>query len=210
MGQLLEALQQPVIGPITWAELWGDVTGLLCVWLVARQHLWNWPIGILNNAFFFILFWWSKLYGDAVLQLAFAAIGFYGWWNWVWGKGVVAGALPVRRTTALEWLVLAGTTCLTTVIVTWWLAHHTDSPVPLWDSSVLTLSLAATYGQAKKLLESWWLWILVDVLSIPLYVVRGLYPTAVLYALFLALCIVGLRAWQRELPRPPVTEGEGA
>jgi nicotinamide mononucleotide transporter len=85
---------------------------------------------------------------------------------------------------------------------TWWLARQTDSPVPLWDGSVLTLSLAATYGQARKLLESWWIWILVDVLSIPLYVVRGLYPTAVLYALFLALCIVGLRAWRRELQPP--------
>jgi nicotinamide mononucleotide transporter len=71
--------------------------------------------------------------------------------------------------------------------------------VPAWDASVLTLSLAATYGQARKLLESWWIWIAVDVLSIPLYLVRGLYPTAALYAVFLALCVVGLRSWMREL-----------
>jgi nicotinamide mononucleotide transporter len=71
--------------------------------------------------------------------------------------------------------------------------------VPLWDAAVLCLSLAATYGQARKLLESWWTWIAVDVLSVPLYVVRGLYPTAALYAVFLALCVCGLRAWSREL-----------
>jgi nicotinamide riboside transporter PnuC len=57
---LLSALQRPVLGPVSWAELLGDATGILCVWLVARQHLWNWPIGILNNAFFFLLFWWSS------------------------------------------------------------------------------------------------------------------------------------------------------
>lgn len=208
MESLLDALQQPALGPITWAELWGDLTGLLCVWLVARQHLWNWPIGLLNNAFFFILFWWSKLYGDAVLQVVFAVIGVYGWWSWMRGAGTVAGALPVRRTRAKEWMVLGGATLLATVGAAWWLSRQTDSPVPLWDGSVLTLSLAATYGQAKKLLESWWLWILVDVLSIPLYVVRGLYPTAILYALFLALCVVGLRAWRRELLEPlPVPGG---
>jgi nicotinamide mononucleotide transporter len=207
MEPLLEALRQPALGPITWAELWGDSTGLLCVWLVARQHLWNWPIGLLNNAFFFILFWWSKLYGDAVLQLVFAMIGVYGWWNWVRGEGAVAGTLPVRRTTTKEWLALGSATLLTTVGVAWWLARQTDSPVPVWDGSVLTLSLAATYGQAKKLVESWWLWILVDVLSIPLYVVRGLYATAILYAVFLALCIVGLRTWRRELLHPPPVPG---
>jgi nicotinamide mononucleotide transporter len=205
---VLTALKAPALGSITWAELWGDASGLLCVWLVARQHLWNWPIGLVNNAFFFIVFWSSKLYGDAVLQLVFAAIGCYGWWCWVRSRGVVAGTLPVRRTTPREWVSLSVSTFLATGVAAWWLSRHTDSPVPLWDASVLTLSLAATYGQARKLVESWWLWIAVDLLSIPLYLVRGLYPTALLYALFLALCFVGLRAWRRELfaARSPALE----
>jgi nicotinamide mononucleotide transporter len=105
----------------------------------------------------------------------------------------------VRRTTAGEWKALLPATAAATVGVALWLSRRTDSPVPAWDASVLTLSLAATYGQARKLLESWWIWIAVDVLSIPLYLVRGLYPTAALYAVFLALCVVGLRSWMREL-----------
>ncbi len=184
---------------MTWAELVGDATGALCVWLVARRHILNWPVGLLNNLFFFLIFWRSKLYGDAALQAVFAALAIYGWREWARGRGRKGGELPVRRTTAREWWALALATALGTAGAALWLSRRTDSPVPAWDASVLALSLAATYGQAKKLLESWWIWIAVDVLSIPLYAVRGLYPTAALYALFLALCIVGLRAWMREL-----------
>jgi len=198
MGEILGALQQPVLGPMTWAELIGDATGVWCVWLVARKHILNWPIGLLNNAFWFLSFWWSKLYGDATLQLIFAALAIYGWWEWA-RKDELKLELPVRRTTALEWTVLAPATAAATVLVWAFLSRKTDSPVPVWDASVVSLSLAATYGQAKKLVESWWIWIAVDVLSVPLYVVRGLYPTSAVYAVFLALCVVGLRAWNREL-----------
>ncbi len=208
MQQLLSALQQPILGPISWAEIIGDATGATCVWLVARQNIWNWFIGILNNVFFFLIFWWTKLYGDAVLQIVFAALAVYGWIVWARGGERREAKLPVRRTTLGEWKGLGLVTAGATLLASLWLARATDSPYPLWDSSVLTLSLAATYGQAKKLLESWWLWIGVDVLSIPLYIARGLYPTAALYAVFLGLCILGLRTWQRELG--PSTPPEAA
>ncbi|HEY3449196.1 MAG TPA: nicotinamide riboside transporter PnuC [Myxococcales bacterium] len=198
MDEILEALQQPVLGTMNWSELLGDVTGLACVWLVARKHILNWPIGLLNNAFWFLTFWWSKLYGDATLQLVFAALGVYGWLEWA-RRDARENELPIRRTTRLEWAALLPVTAAATVLIWALLSRKTDSPVPVWDASVVSLSLAATYGQAKKLLESWWLWIAVDVLSIPLYVVRGLVPTAAVYALFLAMCIVGLRAWAGEL-----------
>jgi nicotinamide mononucleotide transporter len=196
VGAILTALQRPALGPVSWAELFGDATGIACVWLTARKRISNWPVGLLNNAFFFLLFWWAKLYGDATLQAIFAALGIYGWWAWARGSGRSA---PVRHGRAREWAVLVPVTAVATVFAAGWLARHTDSPVPRWDATVLCLSLAATYAQARKVLESWWLWIAVDLLSVPLYAVRGLYPTAALYAVFLGLCVVGLRAWAREL-----------
>lgn len=217
MDEVLNLLQQPLFGSVTWAELIGDVTGVACVWLVARQHILNWPVGLANNAFFFLLFWWSKLYGDAVLQIVFAILAVYGWWQWATGDPERRREdLPVRRTTRREWVGLAAATLAGSLAGAYWLAHMTDSPVPTWDATVFAMSLAATYGQAKKLLESWWIWIAVDMLSVPLYVVRRLYPTAALYVAFFCLCIVGLRAWRRDLAATTttagvtVTEGEAA
>jgi nicotinamide mononucleotide transporter len=184
--------------PVSWAELLGDVSGAACVALVARGHILNWPIGLVNNVFWAWLFFRAKLYSDSALQGIFFALGVYGWIRWA--RGDRAGdALPVRRTRPREWTALAATTLLATIALASWLAARTDSPAPLADASVLTLSLAATWGQAEKAIESWWIWIVVDVISVPLYLSRGLYPTAALYVVFGALCVVGLRRWRREL-----------
>jgi nicotinamide mononucleotide transporter len=184
--------------PVTWIELIGDLTGLACVYLVARANIWNWPVGIANTVLFFFVFVRARLYGDALLQVVFTALGIYGWWTWA-RPGERGGELPVRRATPAETLAGAALSLAGTGVAALILAHNTDSPVPLWDASVLVLSLVATYAQAVKVVESWWLWIAVDVISVPLYVARALYPTALLYALFLALCILGLREWLRLL-----------
>jgi nicotinamide mononucleotide transporter len=179
------------------AELLGALSGLCCVALLTRQKIASWPLGIVNNALFCGLFWQARLYADATLQVVFLALAGYGWWQWSAPRG--GDALRVRRTTTREWSVLLVLALGATAAAAYGLSGHTDSPAPLWDASVLTLSLAATYGQTKKLLESWWVWIAVDLLSIPLYAWRGLYPTALLYVLYLLLCVSGLRRWQREL-----------
>jgi len=172
----------------------GAAAGLACVWLVARANIWNWPVSILNTTLYFVVFLRASLYADASLQVVFTALGLYGWWSWRFG-GALGGELAIRRATRVEALVAALASLAGTALSALVLAGATDSPVPIWDSSVLVLSLAATWAQARKILESWWVWILVDVISVPLYVARDLYPTALLYTLFLALCVVGLRHW---------------
>lgn len=183
--------------PVSWAEVLGDLTGAACVALVARQHVWNWPLGLLNNVFWALLFWRAKLYSDSSLQGMFFVLGCYGWWRW--RTGTAGTVLAVRRMRTLEWKVLTGLVVVATAALAAWLAHATDSPAPLADATVLTLSLAATWGQAEKRIESWWIWIAVDVISVPLYVSRSLYPTAGLYVMFGVLCVLGLRSWSREL-----------
>ena len=176
-------------------EVVGFVSGALCVWLVAIQNVWNWPIGIANNVTFLILFWTSGLYADSALQLVYLGLGVYGWWAWLRG-GDAHTALAVTRTTGTQWVVLGVLGVLGTAGLTVLLDTVTDSTVPVPDALTTVLSLLATWGQARKKLESWWLWIAADVIYVPLYAYKDLWLTAVLYVGFLALCGYGLRSWQ--------------
>ncbi len=180
-----------------WVEIFGFVTGVLNVWLLARQKIWNWPIGIANNLAYLLLFATSGLYGDAGLQIVYITLGVYGWRIWL--RPGAGPRLAVSRTTARVWMYLGLVTLLSVVVLRWFLTRFTDSTVPGWDGLTTALSLAATYGQCRKLLESWWIWILADLVYIPLYVYKGLWLTSLLYFVFLLLCIFGLREWMGEV-----------
>ncbi|MGW1545950.1 nicotinamide riboside transporter PnuC [Streptomyces sp. NPDC002346] len=203
LADILDPLQQPLVTvldtPVSWTEVLGFGSGALCVWLVARQHLANWPIGIANNLFFILLFTQSGLYADAGLQIVFITLAVYGWWTWTHGGGPGSSALAVRSTTRTEWAWLCAAGVAGTLALTVLLDRATDSTVPFWDALTTTLSLAATYGQCRKLVESWWLWIAADVVYIPLYAYKELYLTSLLYVGFLTLCLVGLRNWKLDL-----------
>jgi nicotinamide mononucleotide transporter len=183
---------------VSLTEFLGFLTGVVNVWLLARQILWNWPVGIANNLLYFAVFLHSGLYGDAGLQLIYAALGVYGWWHWS-HPAPGSSALIVTRTTRSTWIWLVPATAIATVALAFFLARFTDSTVPRRDALTTALSLAATYGQTKKLLESWWIWILADMIYIPLYIYKGLWLTSALYAIFMILCVVGLRAWRKAL-----------
>ncbi|MFI1886751.1 nicotinamide riboside transporter PnuC [Streptomyces jumonjinensis] len=208
LADVLGRLQQPLFTvlatPVSWTEVLGFGSGALCVWLVARQHIANWPIGIANNLLFIVLFAQAGLYADAGLQIVFIALAAYGWWTWTHGGGPGSAGPPVLRTSRTEWIGLAVAGAVGTAVITLLLARATDSTVPFWDALTTALSLTATYGQCRKRLESWWLWIAADVIYIPLYAHKGLYLTSLLYAGFLTLCVLGLRNWSRDLGPAPV------
>ena len=212
LGELVEPLQRPLVTvlgtPVSWTEVLGFGSGALCVWLVARQHIANWPVGIANNLFFVLLFTSSGLYADAGLQLVFITLACYGWWTWAHGGGP-GHDLPVARTSRVEWVWLGSAGLAGTLVLTLLLDRATDSTVPFWDALTTALSLMATYGQCRKRLESWWLWIAADVVYVPLYAYKDLYLTSLLYVGFLALCVLGLVGWRRALagpPTPPVAD----
>lgn len=184
--------------PVSALELVAFVTGLLSVWLTQRMHIANWPVGLVNVACFSVLFLEARLYADALLQVAFFLLGIYGWWSW--SRGRRAGAeLPATRATQRELVavLVLGVACtwgVRQVLLAW-----TDSPAPLPDATILVLSLLATWLQALRRIESWLLWITVDLVSIPLYHSRGLPLTALLFFIFLLLCIAGLVSWKARL-----------
>ncbi len=201
LSLLGELLWHPVAwmlgGPVTVVEVIGFVSGAICVWLVGKQNPWSWPVGLIQVVAYLFLFWQAGLYADAGLQAVYIALGLWGWWNWL--RGRPEGPLRVRRTRRVEWLALAGIGMVGTVLIAQVLMSFTSSTVPWPDATTTVLSLLATYGQGRKLVESWWLWIAADLIYIPLYAYKGLWLTALLYLGFLALCVIGLRRWSADL-----------
>lgn len=183
--------------PISNTEVLGFVTGGVCVWMTVRESVWNWPIGLANNVFFFVLFFWSRVYADMALQVVYFGLGVYGWLNWVRG-GVGQSTLLISRAVRWEWMalpvfVICGTAGVREVL----LAVH--GAAPFLDALTTVLSLAAQYLLCRKRIEHWCFWIAADLIYIPMYVSRSLHLTAVLYAVFLVMCLFGLRAWRQSL-----------
>ncbi|MBP3045144.1 nicotinamide riboside transporter PnuC [Arthrobacter jiangjiafuii] len=203
MDAVLDWMNSPAAtllgAPVSWIEVIGFVTGAACVYGVARQKAWNWPVGIVNNVAFMILFFGAGLYGETVLQAIFAAVSVYGWYNWVRGAKTIVGkgGLPIRDGSRMEMAGGLGAVVLATIGVAMILTHGTDSVVPWPDAFVLAASLLATYWQARKIFQHWYVWIVIDLVSIPLYFSRGLNLTAILYIGFTALCVYGLVGWRR-------------
>ena len=179
-------------------EILGFVTGALCVVLVVRCSIWNWPAGLANNGFYLVLFAEAGLYADAGLQIVYLALGVYGWWAWLHG-GPDRSTLVIQRTTRQQAAIFAGATLVGAIAMALLLNGLTDSTVPWADGLTTTLSLVAQWMLTRKLLENWWVWIVADVLYVGLYIYKDLYVTAVLYGVFLVLCVLGLRAWRRVL-----------
>ncbi len=179
-------------------ELLAFATGLASVWLALRMRIANWPVGLMSVACYAVLFFHAKLYADALLQSVFIWLGIAGWRAWAAASGTAA-AHAVTRASRTERIGIAAIAFLSTSVVALLLAHLTDSPAPLFDAAIFVLSLLAIWWQMQKKLESWWLWIAVDLISIPVYWSRNLPLSAILYGVFLALCVAGLRAWRSRM-----------
>jgi len=178
-----------------WQELLGFVTGALCVWLLIKQNIWNWPIGIANNIFYVIIFYKSGLFADCGLQFVLLAIGIYGWWNWLHG-GTNHSELKVNTASAAGlagYLAISGAA----TAVLYWVLRYTPSTVPFGDGLITALSLTAQYMMSRKVLQNWWFWIVSNLLGIGMYIYKHLYLTSVLYAIFTAMCVVALIEWKK-------------
>ena len=179
-----------------WQELLGFLTGTVCVWLLIKENIWNWPIGIANNIFYIFIFFKSGLYADMGLQLAYIAIALYGWWNWLHG-GKNRSELRVSRASSLGLLGYSAIAAVSTAVLYWLLRRFTPSTVPLADGLTTALFLTAQYMMSRKVVENWWFWIAGDALAIGLYMYKHLYFTTALYVIFLGLCIAGLLEWRK-------------
>ena len=173
--------------------------GVLNVLLVVRRSVWNYPFGLVMVALYFFVFFEARLYSDALLQIFFFVVQLYGWVNWVRAR-TAAGEVPVGWMTARARLLWGAGTIVASLIWGLGMARYTNAAAPIIDAFIAGTSISAQILMARRMIENWVLWILVDVVAVGLYFSRNLYPTSALYLLFLLLSIAGLLGWRRALP----------
>jgi nicotinamide mononucleotide transporter len=170
--------------------------GIANIVLIIRRSVWNYPFGIVMVTLYAVIFFEAKLYSDSGLQIFFLFVQLYGLWAWKQNQAQ-AGEIGVEKLGKQQFTIVLLSSLAITAVWGFVMASHTDTSYPYWDASVAMLSVIAQLLLTWRYLENWYWWIVVDVISIPLYIVKELYLTAGLYVLFLALAITGLLQWRK-------------
>ncbi|RNI32994.1 nicotinamide riboside transporter PnuC [Rufibacter immobilis] len=195
------------LSPSQWdlalvTEVVGVVTGLLCVWLAARQNIWTFPIALISVLLYIVIFYKARLYADMGLQVMFAVLNFYGWYMWL-HKDKQRVERPVSRMTSRQWGWLLLFVPVFTLGLGSYLHHNTDADLAYWDASTTAVSLGAQWLMSRKKLENWLIWLVVDAVYVPIYIYKELYPTAGLYLLYLGLAWWGYLDWKKSMTASP-------
>jgi nicotinamide mononucleotide transporter len=183
-------------------EIIGVVFGLLSVYFSVKQNIWTWPTGIVSVSAFGFLFFSIKLYADMCLQLFFLWSCIQGWYFWLKG-GENRTELKISLLTHKQQIQIVFAVAVCVGLIGYLFSRFTDAALPYLDSTASGMSVVAQLLMMRKKLQHWYLWIVVDVLSIGIYIYKDILLTAGLYLVFLLLCIKGLREWRREFSRIP-------
>jgi nicotinamide mononucleotide transporter len=195
---------------ISYLEFFGTVAGFVAVWLASRANIWSWPLGLINVTLFFFLFYQVQLYPDMFLQVFFFITNLMGWWRWTHPKPfeedrkkeLKVSYMPVRNLVVFSLLGLAGTFVSGTMasrIHDWFPSiFPLPSAFPYADSFVLIMSIVATFLMIQKKIESWVIWIVVDVVATIMYFMKGIKFVGIEYLIFCFIASYGLWNWIRE------------
>jgi nicotinamide mononucleotide transporter len=172
--------------------------GLLNVGLLVLRSVWNYPFGLAMVTLYFFVFRGQHLYSDMLLQIFFFVVQLYGWWSWVRAKHD-AGEVQVELMSTGARATCIAVTAAVSLALGWVMATYTPAASPYIDASIAGMSISGQLLLAWRKLENWVLWILADIVGVGLYLSKDLKPTAVLYAIFLVLSVIGLIDWRRKL-----------
>jgi nicotinamide mononucleotide transporter len=190
-------------GPWTMSpvEIVAALLGLANIVLIVRRSVWNFVFGLLMVTLYFFIFFDARLYSDALLQIFFFVVQIYGWWHWARVEAD-AGEVVVERLTPHQRLGWSVATLLCVLALGSVMHNLTNASYPFWDATITGLSVVAQLLMSRRYLENWILWIMVDLLAVGLYAVKGLGPTTILYLVFLVLAVLGWFRWMRALRMP--------
>lgn len=180
-------------------ELLSFLLSVATVWFNIRQSHWGWLFAIISSATYGLVFFGSRLYGDMGLQLVFISVSIYGWYQWLHGDDSHE-RLPVTELGKRGRYIAAAAWLGGFAVLAWFLKSYTDTDVPNSDGFLTAGSLVGQLLLSRKKIENWHVWIIVDVLYVALYLHKHLVLTAILYAVFVGMAVMGLRAWRGDVP----------
>ncbi len=180
-------------------EIIGTLSGLIFLSLEIKQNKWLWPVGLLTSLMYIYVFLVAKLYADMSLQVYYVVISVYGWMLWSQGKNSSKNEMPVVGLNKKQFVSLFIASIIIYLIISYVLVNFTDGNIPYWDAFTTALSIVATWMLAKKIIEQWLVWVIVNGISLVLYIYKGLYPTSVLYFFYMALSVVGYMQWRKDM-----------
>jgi nicotinamide mononucleotide transporter len=191
-----ESLVQFLFGT-GWLEWCGVFTGILCVWLAAKNNIWNWPIAIVSVLIYIVIFFESKLYADMGLQFYFFAMNIYGWYYWSKQRDNPEKERSISLITSKEIILSIIGIIVFTLALGFILHKNTDASFPFIDSFCTACSLIAQIFLARKVLQNWLIWIFVDVIYVSVYFSKELYATGLMYALYVVIATIGYLDWRK-------------
>jgi nicotinamide mononucleotide transporter len=180
-----------------YVEILGVVFSILYLYFSIRRNILLWPMGIISAMLYMVVFFQSKFYADMALNGYYLVISVYGWLLWRGDGSGIEESLKISRLGWKNGLVMLAVTSAVFLLIGTVLERFTDSPVPWWDAFTTALSFTATWMLARKILEHWILWIVIDSVSMGLYIYRGLYPTMVLFGIYTLMAATGFISWRK-------------
>lgn len=180
-------------------EIAGLFFGIICVWLLIKENIWTWPTGIIYVIISLYIFYEEKLYADLALHFLYLGINFYGWYYWIFGNNDKKEDLPVTKASHNQLLIILLISAVCIFLVGYLLQNFTDASLPYWDTTTTILSLAGMYLTARKKIENWYFWFVVDVIATGIYYYKEIHFYAFLYLIYIGLAIVGYFSWRKSL-----------
>jgi len=185
-----------------YIEVLASIFGLLYILLSIKQNIWCWPVGFITSALYIYVFFVTRFYADMGLQVYYLIVSVYGWYYWMFGgKSKKQDDLVISKIGFKSGAILFLINAVLFSAISYVLINFTDSDIPYWDAFTTAASFVATWMLAQKKIEHWIIWIVVDAVSMGLYIYKGLYPTVFLFAVYTLLAILGYFEWKKELKK---------
>lgn len=197
LQSFIEKLWPWLVG--NYIEIIATITGLIYLFYSIKGDKRLWVYGLATSAIYVYVCFNAGIYADMGINLYYVAVSIYGWIHWSMYGGNNGNNIPVTRTKPREYMYILFFTALFYLIIVFILINYTDSNIPYWDAFTTSASITATWMLARKMIEHWIIWVIVDAISIGLYIYKGLYPTSFLFLVYTILAIIGYIQWQKQL-----------